>query len=123
MKNRFFDFEVTPNWWLCVFGDMPEDMNIDESIKDSFHIVNSDMVGARDKIMSLLREPGYVMVGYNIKGYDLIIANGIYQGFSPQEISILNDLIIDPSSAYSSKNHLRLQPFATKKLNSIRFED
>ena len=123
MKNRFFDFEVTPNWWLCVFGDMPEDMNIDESIKDSFHIVNSDMVGARDKIMSLLREPGYVMVGYNIKGYDLIIANGIYQGFSPQEISILNDLIIDPSSAYSSKNHLRLQPFATKKLTSICFED
>ena len=25
MKFRFFDFEVFEDWWLCVFGDLPED--------------------------------------------------------------------------------------------------
>ena len=35
MKMRFFDFEVLPNWWLCVFGDMPDDpKDIKEEIKD-----------------------------------------------------------------------------------------
>ena len=49
MIMRFFDFEVTPNWWLCVFGDMPTDANdLKENIKDNFVIVNSDMPNARD---------------------------------------------------------------------------
>jgi len=124
MKNRFFDFEVTPNWWLCVFGDMPEDMNeVTLSIKDSFVIVNSDMPNARELLLSMLREEGYCNFGYNIKGYDLIIANGIYQGFSPQQIKIINDIIIDSSSAWSTKEHMRLQPFAKKRLSGIVFED
>lgn len=113
MKMRFFDFEVTPNWWLCVFGDMPDDeKDIKESIKDNFVIVNSDMPDARDKLISLLREEDFVMTGYNIKGYDLVIANGIYQGFNPQQIKILNDIIINPGCAWSSKEHIKIQPFA-----------
>ena len=36
MKFRFFDFEVFPNWWCCVFGDLPEDWKenkVTEAIK------------------------------------------------------------------------------------------
>lgn len=123
LKNRFFDFEVTPNWWLCVFGDMPEDGVLTENIKDDFKIVTSDDVNARERLLEQLREEGYVQIGYNIKGYDLVIANGIYQGFSPQQIKIINDLIIDPSCAWSTKEHMRMQPFAKKKLNGIMFQD
>lgn len=124
MKMRFFDFEVTPNWWLCVFGDFPDNPNdLQASIKNNFVIVNSDMADARDKLMSMLREDGYVMTGYNIKYYDLIIANAIYNSFSPQEVKIVNDLIIDPSSAWSTKEHMRLQPFSKRKLRGICYQD
>ena len=124
MKMRFFDFEVTPNWWLCVFGDMPDDeKDIKESIKDNFVIVNSDMPDARDKLISLLKEENFVMTGYNIKGYDLVIANGIYQGFNPQQIKILNDIIINPGCAWSTKEHIKMQPFAKKRLRGICYQD
>lgn len=127
MKMRFFDFEVTPNWWLCVFGDMPDDAtsrdDIPESIKNNFTIVNSDMPDCRDKLISLLREEGICVSGYNIKHYDLIIANGIYQGLNPQQVKIINDLIIMPWEAYSTKEHIRLQPLAKKRLPGVTFED
>ena len=123
MKMRFFDFEVTPNWWLCVFGDLPENNEITEDIKDSFVVINSDIPNARDKLMSMFREEGYVLTGYNIKGYDLVIANGIYQGFSPSQIKILNDIIINPGCAWSTKEHIRLQPFTKKRLAGICYQD
>lgn len=123
MQMRCFDFEVTPNWWLCVFGDMPGDGVFDESIKDTFVEVNSDMPNARDKLLSLLREEGFVQTGYNIKHYDLIIANGIYQGFTPQQIKIINDIIINPGCAWSSKEHIRLQSFAKKRLSGLCYQD
>ena len=123
MKYRFFDFEVTPNWWLCVFGDIDsETKTITEDIKDSFKIVNSDMTNSRDKLLDLMREESTVMFGYNIKGYDLVIANGIYQGFSPQEIKIINDIIINPGCSWSSKDHIRLQPFTKKRFKCV-YED
>ena len=82
MKMRFFDFEVTPNWWLCVFGDMPENFEgVGEKVKDNFMIVSSDMPNSRDTLMQYIREKDYVLTGYNIKGYDLIIANAIYNAF------------------------------------------
>lgn len=130
MKMRFFDFEVTPNWWLCVFGDLPEDCKnengtfiITEEVKNNFVSVNSDMIDARGKLMNLMREPGYVLVGYNIKGYDLIIANAIYQGFTPQQVKIVNDIIINPGCAWSTKEHCRMAPFAKKKLSGIVYQD
>ena len=79
MKMRCFDFEVFPHWWLCVFGDMP-DKPITNDIKNTFKIVHSDMPNARDALVSLLKEEGVCVCGYNIKHYDLIIANAIYQG-------------------------------------------
>lgn len=123
MKMRFFDFEVTPNWWMCIFGDLPEDEVVDESIKETFVEVNSDMKGARDLLMNQMREDGYVLSGYNIKRYDLPIANGVYQGFSPQQVKIINDLIIDPSCSFSTKEHIRLGPFSKKRLSGICYQD
>ena len=124
MKTRFFDFEVFPNWWLCVFGDMPDDMStLCERSKDNFKYVHSDMPNARDLFLTILREEDYVSIGYNIKGYDLVIANGIYQGFNPQQIKILNDIIINPACAYSTREHMRIQPFAKRKYTSICYQD
>lgn len=124
MKYRFFDFEVTPNWWLCVFGDIDSETKIiTEDIKDSFKIVNSDMTNERDKLLNLMREEDTVLFGYNIKGYDLVIANGIYQGFSPQEIKIINDIIINPACKWSSKEHYKLEPFTRKRLSGVIYQD
>lgn len=129
MRMRFFDFEVTPNWWCCIFGDMPLDESYvenranEEAIKKTFVEVDSDMANCRDLLMNLIREENFVNTGYNIKGYDLVIANGIYQGFSPQQIKIINDLIINPSCAYDTKEHMRMQPFAKRRLRGICYQD
>ena len=131
MKMRFFDFEVTPNWWLCIFGDMPDDESYamdranENAIKSTFVEINSDMPNARDLLISLMKDNDdmFVKAGYNIKGYDLVIANAIYQGFTPQQIKIVNDLIINPGSAYDTKEHIRMQPFAKRRLRGICYQD
>ena len=124
MKSRFFDFEVTPNWWLCVFGDMPDNLDdVTENVKDSFVIINSDMPNCRDRLLELMRDEEYCLTGYNIKGYDLVIANGIYQGFSPDLIYILSNLIINPGLQYESKEHMRMWPFVKRKLTGINYQD
>ena len=123
MKMRFFDFEVLPNWWCCTFGDMPDDEKISEQIKDDFVVITSDDEHSRDLLLKQMREPGVVVVGYNIKYYDLMIANAIYQGFSPQQVKIINDLIIIPNCQWSTKEHIKLQPFAKKKLGGVVYQD
>ena len=124
MQKRFFDFEVTPNWWLCVFGDLPEDYNeVNESIKENFTIIRSDKGNAREELLQKLKEEGFVNMGYNIKGYDLVIANGIYQGFTPQQVKILNDIIINPGCAYQTKEHMKIAPFAKRKYSNICYQD
>ena len=122
MNMRFFDFEVFPDWWLCVFGDLPEGATeITESIKDKFYYVTSFDSDCRNKLLKNFE--GAVMTGYNIKGYDLIIANAIYQGFNPQQVKIINDLIINKGCWYDSKEHIRLQPFVKKRLPNVIFQD
>ena len=96
MNLRFFDFEVFPHWWCCVFGDLPFDWETNrpnDNIKQNFKVVRSDYGLSRDELIAMLREQGYVQLGYNIKKYDLIIANGVYQAFSPEQIKILNDIV------------------------------
>lgn len=121
MKKRFFDFEVFKHWWLCVFGDIP-DGEVTEDIKDNFVVVHSDQPNARDNLLKLFKEQDTCMFGYNIKHYDLIIANAIYQGFSPEQVKIINDIIINPAKQFESKEHLRLAPFAKRKFSTI-YED
>lgn len=127
MKMRFFDFEVTPNWWLCVFGDYDESYIINDKmsddIKKTFVEVNSDMPNGRELLLSLMREEDVVQVGYNVKGYDLVIANAIYQGFTPQQVNIISNIIINPSLQWSSKEHMRLAPFAKRKLAGVSYQD
>ena len=131
MKKRFFDFEVYPNWWCCVFGDLPEgdindknkDVFINESIKSTFFDVDSDMPDARDLILTYMRESDYVLCGYNIKNYDLMIANGIYQGFGPEELRAISDMIVDPTLTFKSKLHLRLQPFTKRRIRNVTYLD
>ena len=90
MKMRFFDFEVFPHWWCCTFGDLP-DGSINEDIKDNFVVVRSDAPDARDKLISLMKEDDVCVAGYNIKHYDLSIANAIYQGFTPEQVKEIVD--------------------------------
>lgn len=125
MRMRFFDFEVTPNWWLCVFGDYPDEVDgkIPDKIKENFVEVNSDMPNCRDLLLSIIRENDVVEAGYNVKGYDLIIANAIYQGFTPQQIYTISGIIINPANAYVSKEAMRLAPFAKKKLQGVVYQD
>ena len=127
LKLRFFDFEVFPNWWCCVFGDEPIDWNTYNTdiikVKNDFKVVTSDDDNARNKLMELLREEGYCSTGYNIKYYDLIVANAIYQGFTPQQVKKISDIIINPSKAYESKEHIRLAPFAKKKIYGMTYQD
>ena len=124
MKLRFFDFEVFPEWWCMVYGDMPDDENlINESIKDSFKVVTSTDTDARNACINALREEGYCVCGYNIKRYDLIIANAIYQGLSPVQVKMINDMIINPASMYSTPEHLRLSSFVKKKLTNCVYQD
>lgn len=123
MKLRFFDFEVYPHWWCCTFGDFPEDGNLDESIKDTFVTVRSDKGEPRTELLQLLKEENCCLAGYNIKGYDLIIANAIYQGFVPEQVRIVNDCIINPREQFKSKEHMRLAPFAKKKIRLNAYQE
>ncbi len=122
MKLRFFDFEVYPNWWCCAFGDLPDD-SFDESIKDTFTVVTSDSHNAREELLQLLQEEYVCVSGWNIKGYDLMIGNAIYQGCTPQQVKMVNDVIINPRMAYETKEHMRFSTFAKKKLKVWAYEE
>lgn len=123
-KERFFDFEVTPNWWCVSFGDLPDDLNdLNEELKNNFVTIDSDMKNSRDLVIKMLREEYHVMFGYNIKGYDLVIANAIYQGFTAQQIFVISDLIINPDKCNSTKEHSRLFSFTKKKMRNVVYED
>lgn len=123
MIERFFDFEVYPNWWCCVFGDMPDNKIINNNVKETFNVVTSDDDYSRDNLIKYLKENNYVCMGFNIKHYDLCISNAVYQGFNPQQIRIINDLIIRPDLLFNSKEALRLSPFAKKKYTNLVYED
>lgn len=123
MKLRFFDFEVFAHWWCCSFGDMPDDEKVTEDIKNNFYVVTSDDEFARDKLIAKMKEENYVLAGYNIKGYDLIIANAIYQALEPEQVKMINDMIINPGCMWNSKEHIRLQPFLKKRIPGVVYQD
>lgn len=123
LKELMFDFEVFPEWWCCVVGKYAEDDNIPESIKDEFLVVTSDDSIAREKLLSVMTDKNYVCMGYNIKYYDNIILNGIANGFTPRQIKILSDIIINPERQYDSYENMRIAPFARKKYNNFIYQD
>lgn len=123
LKEQMFDFEVFPNWWCCVIGRYPQDDNVVESIKDDFIVVSSDDSDARENLLSILSNPEYVAMGYNIKKYDNIILNGIASYFSPRQLRILNDILIDPEKQYSTKEHSRIAPFVNRRYTNFVYQD
>lgn len=123
MKLRFFDFEIYPHWWCCTFGDFPDNGVLTDDIKQQFVTVTSEDTHPRDRLLELLKEDDVCVVGYNIKGYDLIIANAIYQGFTPEQVRCVNDIIINPREQFKSHEHMRLAPFAKKKLRLPAYQE
>ena len=123
MKEQFFDFEVFPNWWCCVIGKYPEDANIPETIKDNFIVVTSNDPGARETLLGIMCDREYCNFGYNIKRYDNIILNGIANGFSPRQLKIMSDIIINPERQYDSAEAMRIAPFAKKKYQNFVYQD
>jgi hypothetical protein len=123
LKEQMFDFEVFPNWWCCVIGKYPEDHNITEALKDNYIVISSDSITARDDLLKIMCDREWVNMGYNIKYYDNIILNGVASGFSPRQLKILSDLIIDPERQYDSVEHLRIFPFVRKKYNNFIYQD
>lgn len=123
LLEQMFDFEVYPKWWCCTVGEYPQDDDIPESIKDDFHVITSDMPDARERLLQIMCRKTHVNMGYNIKYYDNIILNGVANGFTPHQLKILNDIIIDPEREYDSVEHLRIAPFARKKYNNFVYQD
>lgn len=123
LLEQMFDFEVFPNWWCCVVGKYPQDDDIPESIKDDFLVVTSDMSNARDVLLDCMCDRNWVNMGYNIKYYDNIILNGVASGFTPRQLKILSDIVIDPERQYDSAEHARIAPFARKKYNNFIYQD
>lgn len=122
LKEQFFDFEVFPQWWCCVIGRYPaDDKEVPESLKDDFIVITSKDAQPRETLMSVLNDPEYVSMGYNIKKYDNIIYNGIVNGFTPHQLRVLNDCIINPEAQYESYEHMRIAPFAKKRYNGTNF--
>lgn len=123
LLEQFFDFEVFPNWWCCVIGKYPQDHNIPEYIKDDFIVVSSDMTDARKILLDIMCDKDFVNMGYNIKYYDNIILNGVANGFTPRQLKILSDIIIDPEVQYQSQEAMRIAPFARKKYQNFVYQD
>ena len=123
MKSKFFDFEVFPNWWCVVIGTYPDDGNLTEDLKNDFVVISSDTPAAREELLKIVEDKNYVFMGYNNKHYDNIILNGIDVGFNPQQLRILNDIILDPEKAYNTLEHIRIAPFARKKYNNFIYQD
>ena len=111
MNYKFFDFEVTPNWWLCVVGDYPEDGKIPESIKDDFHVFTSDMPDAATALFKCMISPENVNFGYNIKRYDNLILKAVFNRLTPHQIHVINDIVINHTEDIDAE-HARLSSFA-----------
>jgi hypothetical protein len=123
LREQMFDFEVFPEWWCCVIGKYPQDDDIPETIKDDFIVVTSDMPTARETLLGIMCDKEWVNMGYNIKYYDNVILNGVANGFTPHQLKILSDLIINPELQYDSIEHMRIAPFARKKYKNFIYQD
>lgn len=129
LKEQFFDYEVYPNWWCVVIGLYPDDETeyekqnkwIDESRKDSFIVITSDMPDAIAENARIMVDRTKVNIGYNIKGYDNIIFNGIMNCLTPRQLKILSDLITHNATADDSIEHMRIAPFTYKRFTHPSF--
>lgn len=125
MIYRFFDFESYPNWWCCSFGDIdieqPDWNNIDEqTCKANMVTVTSDDKYCRDVFFEHFTKD-VCMVGYNIKFYDLMIANAVYQGFTPRQVNKISNIIINRAS--DDKESYMLRSYAHRRISGFTYLD
>lgn len=125
---RFIDFEVFAHWWCLVAYDYNEEAFSKEQVYATRQVITSNDVDARGKMIALLRGDGTAplyLFGQNIKKYDLIIANAIYQGLPPEDVKCVSDIIINPTMQYHSKRHMFVSHLAQPRcrLRKVQFQD
>ena len=122
MKLKFFDFEVFKNWWCVVVSD-EEDSYLSSAynykftkdeetkIKSKMRVYTSDM--SKEKIEEFKKDiQTGIVCGYNIKKYDLIILKGLMMNFTPHQLYVLSELIINKgATANIDIEHMRIMPF------------
>lgn len=126
MKLKFFDFEVFKNWWCVVVSDEEDeyqsspynykfDKAEEQKIKSKMRVYSSDMPQAKiDEFKQDIKRG--IACGYNIKGYDLIILNGIMMNFTPHQLYVLSELIINKGATTNKDvEHMRIATYAKRK--------
>lgn len=126
MKMKFFDFEVFKNWWCVVVSDEEDEYQSspynykftreeEYKIKDKMRVYTSDM--PQEKIDEFKKDiVKGVAAGYNIKGYDLIILNGVMMNFTPHQLYVMSELIINKgATANKDIEHMRIATYAKRK--------
>lgn len=82
-KQYVFDFEVYPQWWCVVFEDLDG-----ETVE-----ITSDTEDYVSKLKEVTK--GNLLIGFNIKNYDLRILNAIVSGASVSAVHNTSMAIID----------------------------
>lgn len=85
MQEVVFDMEVFPDWWCMVYTN-PDDMS-------ELMVLTSDTPNYKQIINTLIIKR--CLIGFNIKGYDLRILNGIIHSCDPYRLYQLSKAIID----------------------------
>lgn len=85
MQEVVFDMEVFPDWWCMVYTN-PEDMS-------ELLVLTSETPNYKKIINELIIKR--CLIGFNIKGYDLRILNGIIHSCDPYRLYQLSKAIIE----------------------------
>lgn len=120
---RFIDFEVFAHWWCCICYDYDADNFSREHVYANRIVITSNDKNPRDKLIKTLKDPYVYLFGQNIKKYDLIVANAIYQGLPPEDVKIISDIIINPTIVNTSRQHMMLANLAKRRLPGVKFQD
>lgn len=123
MKKQFFDFEVYPTWWLCVVGVYPEDEALDESLKDDFSVFTSDDETAPRRLHEMISNREFVSMGYNIKNYDNVILNAVFNGFEPRDLKKISDLILDRDLAFRDPAYAPFLDVSKQRFKNFVYQD
>lgn len=94
LEDVVFDMEVFPDWWCMVYTD-PKDMS-------QLLTISSDTPHYKELIQNLIIKR--VLFGFNVKGYDLRILNGIMHSCDPYRLYELSKAIIneDPTDPFNN---------------------
>ena len=104
LQEVVFDMEVFPDWWCMVYTN-PDDMN-------ELKVLTSETLDYKKILQDLIIKR--CLIGFNIKGYDLRILNGIMHSCDPYRLYELSKAIVetndesDPFNNYTFWNKFNL---------------